>query len=176
MSRELEAVEYFIETIRMFGENQIGLDNYEERYNTIKQALERLKAIDNANPSEALKCLERIEADLVGLPKHVTEYDDIFDDYLDDIEDNIDTIKQALLKAQEPKKYLKWEDLEFDNNAQVKKYLKVKLGDNIYKAYYHFCFLLNSELFCIENANENLNIYITNKHFFNDLHLERVEE
>ena len=34
-----EALECFIETIRMFGENQIGLDRYEEKYNTIKQAL-----------------------------------------------------------------------------------------------------------------------------------------
>ena len=87
---------------------------------------------------------------------------------------NFDIIEEYINK--ESKTYLKWEDLEFDNNASVKKHLKVKLGDNIYKAYYHFCFLLNSELFCIENANENLNIYITNKQFFNDLHLERVLE
>ena len=39
MSKELEVLEYFIETIRMFGENQIGLDKFEERYKIIKQAL-----------------------------------------------------------------------------------------------------------------------------------------
>ena len=35
-SNPSEALENLIETIRMFGENQIGLDKFEERYNTIK--------------------------------------------------------------------------------------------------------------------------------------------
>lgn len=39
MNKELEALEDLIETIRMFGENQIGLDKFEERYTIIKQAL-----------------------------------------------------------------------------------------------------------------------------------------
>ena len=72
------------------------------------------------------------------------------------------------------KHYLKWEDLEFDNNAQVKKYLKVKLGDNIYSAFYYYSFFMDCEMFCI--ARDTLSLYITDKQFFNDLHLERVEE
>ena len=153
-------------------------DYYENELQTlesIEKSLHRLESIDNAEPSEALKCFENMQSRIAC--------------YISTIE--YATIKQALLKKQElpepfktgvdigvikPKQYLKWENLEFDNNASVKKHIKVKLGDNIYKAYYHFCFLLNSELFCIENANENLNIYITNKQFFNDLRLERVEE
>ncbi len=61
----------------------------------IEQSLQRLEAIDNANPSEALKCLEKIIDNL--------------DDYADfeikqEANEYIDTIKQALLKAQELEK------------------------------------------------------------------------
>lgn len=183
MSKELEALNKIQHD---FG--QLKGQELVSCYETIFNALKRLESIDNAEPSEALECLENIWCDIST--NYVNEYA---------------TIKQALLNAQEPnstsllmqeldckdfadlrkyarcgyeklnKQYLKWEDLEFDNNASVKKHLKVKLGDNIYKAYYHYCFILNSELFCIENDNENLNIYITNKQFFNDLHLEVVE-
>lgn len=152
-----------------------------------------LESIDNANPSEALECLEQFINEMTRCLENPKEYvkgyeKQIFWKYKNTLET---TIKQALLKQQElpepfktgvdigvikQKQYLKWEDLEFDNNASVKKHLKVKLGDNIYKAYYHYCFILNSELFCIENDNENLNIYITNRQFFNDLHLEKAEE
>jgi len=64
---------------------------------TIKQALKRLESIDNANPSEALECLEKIIDNL--------------DDYADfeikqEANEYIDTIKQALLKAEQDKKKL----------------------------------------------------------------------
>lgn len=101
MSKELEA----LKTIKIkCHPNSNPSPLVDEALDTIENALNRLEAIDNANPSEALECLERIEADLIGLPKHVTEYDNIFDDYLYDIENNIDTLKQALLKAQELEK------------------------------------------------------------------------
>ena len=63
----------------------------------IEQALQRLEAIDNANPSEALEGLEEIIDNL--------------DDYADfeikqEANEYIDIIKQALLKAQEPKQYV----------------------------------------------------------------------
>lgn len=55
---------------------------------------------------EYLEDLENIEADLIGLSKHVTVYDDGFDDYLEDIWDRVNTIKQSLIKAQEQEKVL----------------------------------------------------------------------
>ena len=55
-------------------------------FNIIKQALQRLESIDNANPSEALECLE--ENELVLLRK----------DY--------NLLHQALIKAQEQEKVL----------------------------------------------------------------------
>ena len=125
-----------------------------------------LEAIDNSTPSEALECLEKVSDYL----NNVYDYKEI----IEEVKKDIDTIKQALLKQQEPKHYLKWEDLEFDNNAQVKKYLKVKLGDNIYSAFYYYSFFMDCEMFCI--ARDTLSLYITDKQFFNDLHLERVEE
>lgn len=156
MNKELECLK------RIDTKNYLTEREHKEFLGVVEQALHRLESIENANPSEALECLEEMWE--LSCDSRIPEYT------------LYETIKQALLKSQEPKQYLKWEDLEFDNNASVKKHLKVKLGDNIYKAYYHYCFILNSELFCIENDNENLNIYITNRQFFNDLHLERVEE
>ena len=103
----------------------------------IEEALKRLEAINNANPSEALECLEK-------LATHRIEYREAFEfgftktmPFKSTIE--FTTIKQALLKAQEHnstnifkgskevkieipesslmdynpvKQYLKWEDLE----------------------------------------------------------------
>ena len=48
-----EALENLIETIRMFGENQIGLDKFEERYKIIKQAL--LKSQEQEKVLEIIK-------------------------------------------------------------------------------------------------------------------------
>ena len=59
-----------------------------EDYDVVEQALKRLEAIDNANPSEALECLEKVYS---RLPQW-------------DLSRNVDQcniIKQALLKAQE---------------------------------------------------------------------------
>ena len=98
---------------------------FEDDCKLVDEALKRLESIDNANPSEALECLERIEADLVGLPKHVTEYDDIFDSYLEDIWDSIDTIKQALLKAQEHNSVnLLMQELDCKDFADLRKYAR----------------------------------------------------
>lgn len=102
MSKELEVLG---KNIR-YKKEYIGNDTYrlyikKNEIEFLEQALQRLEAIDNSKPSEALEELENIEADLTGLPKHVTEYDDGFDSYLEDIWDNVDIIKQALLKTQE---------------------------------------------------------------------------
>lgn len=60
--------------------------------NNVEQALQRLEFIDNANPSEALKCLKKLgeyELQQGCLVEDLVVYD---------------TIKQSLLKAQEMKK------------------------------------------------------------------------
>lgn len=128
-------------------------------YETIFNALKRLESIDNANPSEALECLEKVYS---RLPQW-------------DLSRNIDQcniIKQALLKAQEPKQYLKWEDLEFTNEV---KEMKVKLGDNTYEIEYYICNALGLHQPVVILKTSDF-IAITIEQFFNDLHLERVEE
>ena len=89
-------------------------------FNTIKQALTELQQIKESKPSEVFgnisRGLETIEADLTGLPKHVIEYDDGFDNYLEDIWTCINFIKQTLLKAQEQEKVL---DLIFTKTINI---------------------------------------------------------
>lgn len=71
----------------------------------LKQALQHLEAIDNANPSEALGLIKRTceiyvdslkQRDLIG-----------YDIIEKQINEALDTIKQALIKAQEQEKVLK---------------------------------------------------------------------
>ena len=80
------------------------------------------------------------------------------------------------LKAQEPKQYLKWEDLDFTKEEQC---LKVKMGDNFYRILWCndfganvvslYKYITNDYLMYCSCIKEN------GKQFFNDLHLERVE-
>ena len=128
----------------------------------LEQSLQRLESIDNANPSEALECLRDIKA--------------IGKDCLDEC-CNIwfDKVEQALLKQQEPKHYLKWEDLEFSKEYDTS--FKVKLGDSIYTV---TCstqkFNNHIKYVAVETGLITYFIEELNKQFFNDLHLERVEE
>lgn len=143
-------------------------------YETIFNALKRLEAIDNAKPSEALECLDRIDKTM--------RYADCDDDgykyiepckMIDICDEEFDKVKQVLLKQQESKKYLKWEDLEFDHKP---KYIDVKMGDNKYLLIVGFSdggnemAILQTKLrryYFVESED--------NKQFFNDLRLERVE-
>ena len=100
---------------------------------SIHQALQRLEAIENANPSEALECLERIE-------KYISDrnmYEDL------KLESNmyyngLGIIKQSLLKSQEQEK-------ENDEYKRVFKIIKNKrvdmwdLLDQTYETYLAFC-------------------------------------
>ena len=92
MTKELEALDSIknaLEVIQMYNRNvkiDYGL------FNTIENGLQRLESIDNSNPNEALECLEKLELLTCD-----------FEWY----KDNINTIKQALLKAQEQEKVLK---------------------------------------------------------------------
>lgn len=159
MNKELKCLK------RIDTKNYLTEREHKEFLGVVEQALHRLEAIDNANPSEALECLEKVYS---RLPQW-------------DLSRNIDqcnTIKQALLKAQETKHYLKWEDLEFGKTSHK---LKCKMNDSLYRI----------EWFIDGMGFKTVNIYLyvtkdylefctylqdDKKQFFNDLHLERVEE
>ena len=131
LSEELEALEKLLSFAFVMSENMVGLTkgNYNEatfvkktyeylhKYNVdlnskidLKEALRRLEAIDNApkinrdiidnymsfkndntKPSDALECLDRIEA--------ITKVYNI--DLFSEFAEDLDTIKQSLIKAQE---------------------------------------------------------------------------
>lgn len=122
----------------------------------VKKALQRLEQIDNSNPSEAFQNLIRIDK----------EYSTITNE---DFDICYDTIKKALLKAQEPKQYLKWEDLEF---SFKEKYMKVKLNGNIYTLRYTRNGVMEFPVAYLEFNNTEITIIDCKKQFFNDLHLE----
>ena len=156
MSKELEALEDII--LYLNASEPKGL--YCENIETIQQALLELQSIKEANPSEALECLEALEQDIK---------DRVI------LAENRQlqlcaVIKQALLKTQEPKQYLKWEDLEFSKEL---KFLNVRMNNNDYILQYTLdvfgvkcCFLCDSEItHCISLTRQ----------FFNDLHLEVIE-
>lgn len=138
---------------------ELGYDeNVLAECDLVIKALERLESVDNANPSEALECLENLWANLT--PNTYCEK------YADK---DVAIIKQALLKAQKPKQYLKWEDLKTDNE-NVRVDLKVSLNGTKYRLSY----FTNVTLKLLTN-DEDFYLEIENKQFFNDLHLERVE-
>ena len=120
--------------------------------------------------TEALKTLEVLEETISPLLEPVlAEYED---DLSDKITANYFALKQSLLKAQEPKQYLKWEDLEFNIEKQKMtvllngtKYTLI-VGRNVHID--KLAFLRNGEI--------NYFFLEADKQFFNDLHLEMVEE
>lgn len=86
----------------------------------VQEALQRLESIDNANPSEAMKCLEKMmnfaKSDLDSIPQ---SFYDLCVKKNKEIDNIVDVVKQALLKAQEQEKEYKelkenvkrWHDL-----------------------------------------------------------------
>lgn len=82
---------------------------------SIKEKLQRLEAIDNAKSSEALECLEGLNCGLKDdRAIHITI------GYFDKA---YNTIKQALLKAQEQEKVL---NILFEKNVQINSLKKCK--------------------------------------------------
>lgn len=160
-------------------------------YETIFNALKRLEAIDNANPSEALKCLEELRSNL----------DEIYDDTLN-------TIEIALLKAKQEhnslnllmreldckdfadlrkyarcgyeklnKKYLKWEDLE---KFKDKDSVKVKMNDTELSLIIQIDCLndIYVQLYKEKEDGNCVNLlsdFFRNKELFNNLRLELLE-
>lgn len=160
---------------------QEGFGRAQKYFDIIEEALQRLESIDNANPSEVLKYLEEWYGFLMA--DNDTTYSNGYENEIEynrrkeAIYKQYYIIKQALLKAQEQenKKYLKWEDLE-----KLGKEIKVKLNGVEYllckKVVIGF-----SEYYLYPKGNQRpvlmcLGDNDYEKQFFNDLHLERVEE
>lgn len=132
MSKKLETLEKLISFAFVMSENMIGLTkgNYDEsqfikktygylhKYNVdmksqfeLESALKRLESIDNAEPSEALECLEKLKGMEISSMPFSDEYGTQEVDLNDirkvgsqlntDFREYTATIKQALLKAQE---------------------------------------------------------------------------
>lgn len=106
----------------------------------VRNELQRLESIDNANSSEALKCLERIDNTLcLNNNKGKLEFGIDTEEHSDcdsaiGMVEDLETIKQALLQQQEPKKYLTWEDLDFKEISQLDhKIIKAKLDEQLYE-------------------------------------------
>ena len=120
MSKTLELIRTLIDGANEY-EKKTGNTNptvYLSKNNLliIEKALQRLESIDNAEPSEALECLEKLKGMEISSMPFSDEYGTQEVDLNDirkvgsqlntDFREYTATIKQALLKAQEPKKYL----------------------------------------------------------------------
>ena len=128
----------------------------------IKQALQRLNDIDNAEPSEAMECLECL-------------YSDPEDYRSNDRAKDYETIKNYILKTQEQKKYLRWEDLEFKEEEQT---MKVTLNGKEYILKYEKLkdYDVDRVRILDKCCYKYMMLHTSTKQFFNDLHLERVLE
>lgn len=107
-----------------------------------KQALQRLEAIDNTNPSEALKYVNGKIADLEDDLQHYTmvEKDKCKEFFIREDLKQFTTIKQTLLKAQKQEKILsvilkKRIDLESFYSTFVKDDLDYKYYEKYYGTY-----------------------------------------
>ena len=151
--------ELYIETTRFLKGSDIIANQIKEALNTIQN---RLESIDNAEPSEAIKHLEFI---CKILKEKGIDIKWLF-------KEDYNAIKQALLKAQEPKQYLKWEDLKFEHTP---KYIDVKMSGNKYKLVVGYN-VAGKNLAILRDGKNEYYFLEYDKQFFNDLHLERVEE
>ena len=144
-------------------------------FEIVESALNRLESIDNAEPSEALE-------DLIDMIEYFTRLDYVEPIVRNEIHDkfkdiywhklpHLDSIKEALLKAQEPKQYLKWEDLEFNHTPKM---IDVKMNDNKYKLVVGYN-VVGKNLAILRDGKKEYYFLECDKQFFNDLHLERVE-
>lgn len=82
--------------------------------------------IDNANPSEALECLEKVSDYL----NNVYDYKEI----IEEVRKDINTIKQALIKAEKEHKVL-----EIIKEKRVDMWHLVDLLEQTYEMYLAFC-------------------------------------
>ena len=132
MSKGLEALHRIANAKNHFKYDTLEL--VDKDFQIVQQALLRLEAIDNANPSEALKYVNGKIADLEDDLQHYTmvEKDKCKEFFIREDLKQFTTIKQALLKSQEQEKVLeilvkKRVDLPylrccFEDNQSVERY------------------------------------------------------
>lgn len=127
---------------------------YYNDYLIVQQALQRLESIDNANPTEALKCLERIDNTLcLNNIKGKLEFGIDTEEHTDcdsviGMTDDLETIKQALLKTQEQEK-------ELERYKVLEKELKSEI--NVLFSYMEFTKLF-FEIFNLNYSNETFTL------------------
>lgn len=174
MSKELEEIKCIVAV--HFGAlgflNPIENEQILKDRDKVLNALTELQSIKEASPSEAMECLDRCYDQLVSESDNELEFK---------------TIKHYILKAQEPKHYLKWEDLDFKEVSQLDhKIIKAKLNEQSYELdLYRYGGYKRVEIRAVgDSYNYNLGegyIMCVDEEFpetiqfFNDLHLG-VEE
>ena len=164
MSKELEAFER-IKTTRGYECEELHYWMDDNDIAIVENGLKRLEAIDNANPSEALEKLQNLRLyQCSACEHHNCSKCDVYKDF--------NAVNKYLLKAQEPKHYLKWEDLEFNHTP---KYIDVKMNDNKYKLVVGYN-VAGKNLAILRDGKKEYYFLECDKQFFNDLRLERVEE
>ena len=96
MSKELES---FMDILGILSAvTGYDVDTDSEHIKIVKQALQRLEAIENANPSEALECLESYINNIIFSKDLIDQKQQLLT--------NIETIKQALLNAEKYEKII----------------------------------------------------------------------
>ena len=120
---------------------------------------------------EALKYLEFISHELKNYYEHLYI---ILRDSREELilkkkkaNEYLNTIKQYLLKSQEPKHYLQWDDLEFNHTPKI---IDVKLNDVKYTLVTGYN-VAGSNLAILRNDKQQYYFLKFDKQFFNDLHL-----
>ena len=178
MSKELEYIQKQIniasQQIEKSNINIFVTDRYKKTFYEVKEeklrilkniesAIQRLEAIDNSNPSEALKCLDRLDKTMRYADSDDDGYKYIEPCKMTDIcDEEFDTIKQALLKQQEQEKLLKSGDLSDGYHTFNQLYYQrcvlfaslVRLNkDKSWKSFKHsdgkYCFDSNGEWFIV---------------------------
>ena len=125
MSKELEPIEALDKLLDGYSRGMAGRSYYD----IVREALERLEAIENENPIEALKCLEDLYCEPVDYRSN-----DKANDY--------ETIKQALLKAE---KELKALEIIKEKLVDVFKLYNCKTVEEYNQAQYRDCMLTEEE-------------------------------
>ena len=142
MSKELEA----FDVIKFNPDNVDGLQ-YIEAFKVVESALQRLEAIDNAKPSDAIKCLESMSNEK-ALFRSILSRSTVYmgGEQIDDFSDKstignkfkgaIPIIEQALIKAQEQEKEnAEYKQLEEELGCLLKVIRQLFKQDFIYFKY-----------------------------------------
>lgn len=149
--------------------------------NEVLECLEHIKKYYIPEPCSAktYDCLETIKQALLKAQENARSEEILQKYYQEGITlDSVRALKKEMAElkkqAQEPKKYLTWEDLDFkEENFPI----KVKVGNTEYLLCFHN--IGKDQALTIQNYDQLLCTFYLNsyydKQFFNDLKLERVE-